>query len=120
MNDALAAADWPTLLAAYSRCVRITRSLDDTLTLHPDAFDLPAEKALFKAYQTAAVALDGNASVTRFIAALRGLEPAITTFFLDVLVMDEDPARRDNRLALLQGISALPDGIADLSQLEGF
>ena len=72
------------------------------------------------AYQSAADALDGSAGVTRFIAALRDLEPAITTFFLDVLVMDEDPARRDNRLALLQGISALPAGIADLSQLEGF
>ena len=120
LNDALAAADWPNLLTAYSRCVRITRSLDDTLTLRPGAFDLPAEKALCDAYQSAAKALDGNASVTRFIAALRNLEPAITTFFLDVLVMDEDPARRDNRLALLQGISALPGGIADLSQLEGF
>ena len=120
LNDALAAADWPTLLAAYSRCVRITRSLDGPLPLRPDAFDLPAEKALCDAYQSAAAGLDGSASVTRFIAALRDLEPAITTFFLDVLVMDEDPARRDNRLALLQGISALPDGIADLSQLEGF
>ena len=120
LNDALAAADWPNLLTAYSRCVRITRSLDDTLALRPDAFDLPAEKALCDAYQSAAAALDDNASVTRFIAALHNLEPAITTFFLDVLVMDEDPARRDNRLALLQGISALPDGIADLSQLEGF
>ena len=120
LNDALAAADWPALLAAYSRCVRITRPLDDILPLHPHAFDLPAEKALCDAYQSAANALDGSAGVTRFIAALRDLEPAIATFFLDVLVMDEDPARRDNRLALLQGISALPNGIADLSQLEGF
>ena len=120
LNDALAAADWSTLLAAYSRCVRITRSLDGTLSLRPDAFDLPAEKALCNAYQSAAAALDRSANVARFVAALRDLEPAITTFFLDVLVMDEDPARRDNRLALLQGISALPDGIADLSQLEGF
>ena len=120
LNDALAAADWPTLLAAYSRCVRITRSLAETLPLRPDDFALPAEKALCHAYQSAAAALDGSATVIRFITALRELEPAITAFFLDVLVMDEDPARRDNRLALLQGISALPKDIADLSQLEGF
>ena len=120
LNEALAAPDWSTLLAAYSRCVRITRPLDDVLTLRPERFDLPAEKALCEAYQTAAAELAGSASVSRFVAALRGLEPAITTFFLDVLVMDEDPARRDNRLALLQGISALPSRIADLSQLEGF
>ena len=120
LDEALAGDDWPTLLAAYSRCVRITRQLEDILPLRPDHFELPAEKALCDAYQSAAAELDGSASSGRFVAALRELEPAITTFFLDVLVMDEDPARRDNRLALLQGISALPRDIADLSQLEGF
>ena len=120
LNDALAADDWPTLLAAYSRCVRITRPIAEPLTLHPDAFDLPAEQALCDACQSAANVLDGSASVARFVTALRELEPAITTFFLDVLVMDEDLARRHNRLALLQGVSGLPKDIADLSQLEGF
>ena len=120
LNEALSDDDWPTLLAAYSRCVRITRQLEDILPLRPDHFELPAEKALCDAYQSAAAELDGSTSTGRFVAALRKLEPAITTFFLDVLVMDEDPARRDNRLALLQGISALPTDIADLSQLEGF
>ena len=120
LNEALADDDWPTLLAAYSRCVRITRQLEDILPLRPDHFEMPAERALCEAYQSAAAELDGSTSTGRFVAALRELEPAITTFFLDVLVMDEDPARRDNRLALLQGISALPRDIADLSQLEGF
>jgi glycyl-tRNA synthetase beta subunit len=46
--------------------------------------------------------------------------PAITTFFIDVLVMDEDMAVRNNRLALLQHIASLPKGIVDLSYLEGF
>jgi glycyl-tRNA synthetase beta subunit len=34
--------------------------------------------------------------------------------------MDEDLAVRQNRLALLQKISTLAGGIADLSYLEGF
>ena len=37
-----------------------------------------------------------------------------------VLVMDEETAVRQNRLALLQGIAALADGTADLAQLDGF
>jgi glycyl-tRNA synthetase len=37
-----------------------------------------------------------------------------------VLVMDEDQAVRENRLALLQHIANLTQGIADLSELEGF
>jgi glycyl-tRNA synthetase beta subunit len=46
--------------------------------------------------------------------------PAITTFFDEVLVNAEDPAVRQNRLGLLQAISAMSDGRADLSHLSGF
>jgi glycyl-tRNA synthetase beta subunit len=34
--------------------------------------------------------------------------------------MAEEKAVRENRLALLQQIAALPTGIVDLSKLEGF
>ena len=44
----------------------------------------------------------------------------INRFFTDLMVMADDPAVRQARLALLQRIAALPDGIADLSQLQGF
>ena len=54
------------------------------------------------------------------MAVLRNLVPAITSFFIDVLVMDEDLAVRNNRLALLQHIASLPKGMADLAHLEGF
>ena len=46
--------------------------------------------------------------------------PAINHFFDDVLVMTEDERQRDNRLGLLQRISALAAEVADLSRLEGF
>ena len=42
------------------------------------------------------------------------------TFFDAVLVMADDTAVRQARLALVQRIAALPDGLADLSQLQGF
>jgi len=37
-----------------------------------------------------------------------------------VLVMADDQTLRENRLAQLQHIAALSDGIVDLSRLEGF
>jgi len=37
-----------------------------------------------------------------------------------VLVMDEDKAKRANRLALVRRVVELADGIADFSKLEGF
>jgi glycyl-tRNA synthetase beta subunit len=96
----------------------ITRQLKETLMVRPEAFTLPAEKTLWASYREAAASQDGT--VAQLVATLRNLVPAITTFFIDVLVMDEDTAVRHNRLALLQHIASLPKGIVDLSYLEGF
>ncbi len=46
--------------------------------------------------------------------------PAVTAFFDNVLVHAEDKAVRNNRIALLQLISHMQDGRADLSQLDNF
>ena len=46
--------------------------------------------------------------------------PAINGFFDKVLVMADEKAVRENRLALLQRVAALPQGVVDLSKLEGF
>ena len=51
---------------------------------------------------------------------LRDLKDPIHRYFTDVLVMADDPELRRARLALVQRVAALPDGIADLSQLQGF
>ena len=51
---------------------------------------------------------------------LADLQGPINRFFTDVLVMADDPAVRRARLALVQRVAAIPAGIADLSQLQGF
>ena len=58
--------------------------------------------------------------VPALYAALQSLVGPINTFFEKVLVMAEDPDLRHARLALVQHLAALPDGIADLSQMQGF
>jgi glycyl-tRNA synthetase len=118
LAEAITAPDWQEVLESYSRCVRITRQLKETLVVRPEALTLPAEKTLWSAYQAAAASQDGT--VAQLVAALRGLVPAVTTFFIDVLVMDEAMVLRNNRLALLQHIASLPKGMVDLSYLEGF
>lgn len=118
LQEAIAAADWEPLLDAYARCVRITRTQAEQFALRPADFALPEEQALAAAYAQVQTAQDG--SVGALVAGLRVLQPTISQFFDNVLVMDEETAVRQNRLALLQNIAALADGIADLSQLEGF
>jgi glycyl-tRNA synthetase len=118
LAEATQAADWEKLLDAYARCVRITRKETDIHQLRPADFALDQEKGLAEAFSKAQATANGT--VGAFVSGLRDLEPAITKFFDDVMVMDEDLNVRNNRLALLQGIANLTSGIADLSELEGF
>jgi glycyl-tRNA synthetase len=118
LSHAIEAEDWPRLLDAYARCVRIVRSQPDSPALQPERLALAEEQALYTAYREAAAQVDGT--VDSLVAALRLLEQPISRFFDAVLVMDEDTAVRHNRLALLQHIAGLARGVADLSQLEGF
>ena len=110
--------DWATTLAAYARCVRITRDQREQHPLTPDALAEPAEQALYAAYQQAAG--QPVRTVDEFFAVLLPMIPAISGFFDKVLVMADDPLLRANRLGLLQRVAALAAGLADFSKLEGF
>ena len=53
------------------------------------------------------------------LRALVGLRAPVNDFFDRVMVMDENTAKRNNRLALLRDVQALLGGVADLSRLPG-
>jgi glycyl-tRNA synthetase beta chain len=53
------------------------------------------------------------------LQALVGLRAPVNDFFDRVMVMDENPVKRDNRLALLRDVQILLGGVADLSRLPG-
>jgi glycyl-tRNA synthetase len=110
-------SEWPALLDAYARCARISRD-QPAAQVRPAALQLAEEKQLLAAVEHSEAQLDGT--IPAFVLALRKVEPAITSFFDSVLVMDDDEAVRQNRLALVQRVVALADGLADLSFLEGF
>jgi glycyl-tRNA synthetase len=117
--------DWHTILPAYARCVRITRDQKSRFSVDPAGFVETPEGEFFNALQTAetqlaAVRAKGPVSVDTCLQAFLPMIPAINHFFDIVLVMDEDPVLRQNRLGLLQRIAALAEGVADFSRLEGF
>jgi glycyl-tRNA synthetase beta chain len=53
------------------------------------------------------------------LQALVGLRAPVNDFFDRVMVMDENAAKRNNRLALLRDVQLLLGGVADLSRLPG-
>jgi len=120
LAEVVAREDWSQILPAFSRCVRITRDLDEVYTVDEACFEDQAEKDLQRVLEKAEADLAGVDAVEAFLAAFVPMVPAITKFFDAVLVMAEDEKVRQTRLAMLQRVAALSKGIADLSFLEGF
>ncbi|MGQ9803587.1 MAG: glycine--tRNA ligase subunit beta [Anaerolineae bacterium] len=115
--------DWSRILDNYARCVRITRDFTERFTLDPGRFVHPIERELHDAWREARERVRPDSSVDDFFTAFLPLVDVIDRFFAKetgVMVMVEDPALRENRLALLQHIVSLADGIVDLSRMEGF
>ncbi len=91
-------------------------------TVDPALLKLDAEKALYAAVTQAssdaskAIAGEDFRSAMEALSTLRG---PVDQFFADVLVNDEDPAIRANRLALLGQIRAATGTVADFSKIAG-
>ncbi|MCS7219970.1 MAG: glycine--tRNA ligase subunit beta [Anaerolineae bacterium] len=114
------APDWSEVLVAYARCKRIVRDLKERHPLQPDRLKEPSAQRLYQAYLTVRDYVTPASRVTELVAALRTLKDPINNFFTDILVMADDLEVRSARLGLVQHVAALPDGIADLSRLQGF
>ncbi len=111
---------WETILDNFARCVRITRSEKMTYTLAPDALVEPQEQDLYDAYLQVADIAAKDTSIDTLLSAFAPIVPRIQAFFDHVLVNAEEKRLRENRLGLLQAISALQKGRADFSELSGF
>jgi glycyl-tRNA synthetase len=112
--------DWRDILPAYARCVRITRDLKERYPIEPQVFSEAPEQDLYAALLVAEQEPRQVGSMEDFLSAFLPMVPTVNRFFDAVLVMEEDPRLRHNRLGLLQRIASLADGVADMSRLEGF
>ena len=111
--------DWEEILDSFARCARMTRS-EQPRVLNPESLPGQYEQALYQAWQKADSLLAQSANVDDFLRAFELMAPAIDDFFDHVLVHTDDVQLRHNRIALLQKISKMQDGRADLSELDNF
>jgi glycyl-tRNA synthetase beta chain len=112
----------PSLAAANKRVGNILRKSDEVPGAGPDAtlYAEPAERALATALQAAAPVADAafaSGDYTASLQALAVLKAPVDAFFDGVMVNADDPALRRNRLALLAGLHAAMNRVADLSRL---
>jgi glycyl-tRNA synthetase len=111
--------NWSDILDSFARSARITRDKPD-YALHPESLTPAQSVALYAAAKQAHERLSPGDNVDAFLSAFEPMVPVVTAFFDNVLVMDDNLEVRENRLALLQYLTSLSRGRADLSKLMGF
>jgi glycyl-tRNA synthetase beta chain len=112
-------ADFLTVVLAAKRIANIVKDaaeapLDETLLAEP------AEQELAAAFQGLRSDIEEAAAAGDYERGLRriaGLAPVLDRFFVEVLVMAEDPRVRRNRIALLQAIGRAVSRTARLTEM---
>jgi len=111
-----------SLASSNKRIGNILRKsdFDGSTMIEADLLDIAEERVLFKNLTLVETDLEPLLDARDYAAALTrlaALRDPVDRFFDTVMVMDEDAARRRNRLALLARLKGLFDRIADLSVL---
>lgn len=111
-----------SLAAANKRVGNILKKSEgaDGATVQPALLKEPAEAALHQALaavQPTADAAFERGDYTASLQALAALKAPVDAFFDGVMVNADDAALRANRLALLAGLHAAMNRVADLSRL---
>jgi glycyl-tRNA synthetase beta chain len=111
-----------SLAAANKRIANILRKAGDPagLTVNTKLLELDAEAALHSALQSAREKVTPMLEMRRYaeiLNELADLRDPVDRFFDDVMVMADDEAIRNNRLALLGELRALFLDVADISRL---
>jgi glycyl-tRNA synthetase beta chain len=100
--------------------MNIVRGASDIKEVQPSLFSEPAEQHLYQSFLDAKERIESHLNQRDYPAAIlvmTRMKGPIDEFFDRVMVMVEDEAIRNNRLALLDGIGQLFLRIADFSKL---
>ena len=90
--------------------------------VNPALLTEAAERRLHETLTELRGSVDDSVAARDYAQSLRaliGLRDAVDDFFERIMVMDENPERRANRLALLREAQRLLSAVADLSRLPG-
>lgn len=112
-------ADFLSVVLAAKRIANITKDAAEQ-PLDEAHLAEPAEKDLHEAFQGLRTEVEEAAASGDYERCLRriaGLAPVLDRFFVEVLVMAEDPQVRQNRIALLQAIGKTVNRTARITEV---
>ena len=101
------------LVENANRVLRILGTNNVTNRIDTNLFTYDAEKDLYTGIEK----ISFNGDYNEYLKALSGLNSAVTKFFEDVLVMDNDEKIKNNRLALLSELKNKYIILTDFSKI---
>ncbi len=124
LHSFLNLSDAQALAAANKRINNLLKKAETTLSneVSTDKFVEAAERTLYEqllSAEQATAPLFAASNYQDALTRLAMLRPAVDQFFDSVMVMADDPAVRNNRLALLSRLRSVFLKVADLSCLPG-
>lgn len=110
--------DFKPSMEALTRVVNLAKKVEDGTAkeIDPALFENEAEKELYEAVNQVKAQLPDQ-SLDENYNQLVALRPLIEAYFDQTMVMVEDPAVRNNRLAQLQQIAEMALSLASLDQI---
>jgi glycyl-tRNA synthetase beta chain len=113
-------AAFEPLAEVFKRAINITKAYDGPLDVSEALFEHEEERALYRAANEVSGRVASAAGNGRYAEAFREmarLQPLVSAFFEKVLVMAKDEKVKNNRLALLKGLSSMFAKVADFSRI---
>jgi glycyl-tRNA synthetase beta chain len=129
LERARRSSGFETLAMLFKRVKNIAKELPDGEFAEAESRGTPLERVLTEPAERALLdeldrrasairaALDGGATLDGAFAEAAALAPAVDRFFIEILVMADDPALRQGRLRLLQRLRRAILDLADISEL---
>src|SRR4030043_283626 len=112
--------DFESIVIAFKRAMNILKGFPPKKEVNPSLFAEPAEQSLYQSFLRAKERIGlhlGKRDCHAALMEMTQMKKPIDEFFDGVMVMVEDDAIRNNRLALLDEIGKLFLRIADFSKL---
>lgn len=110
--EIVSSLDAPQLIENANRVIRILK--DSTFdSINEKFFVEPIEKTLYNKV----LEIKADVDYKNYLTQLENLNPVVTQFFNDVLVMDKDEKVKNNRIALLSLLKNKYDHLTDFSKI---
>ena len=119
LNDFRSSSAGIAATASNKRVSNILSKAQVSGAVDASLFEDAAETALAEQLTLAQDEISAAPGFSERLTILAGLQPHLDQFFDDVIVMTEDEALRNNRLALLQSAREMFLTVGDLSELQG-